>query len=849
MRQWLTSWWHTPGRYSRPILAGVLVLAVVGAALGTGYATTKAVAGDDSAWLQKGDTVVQINGPSGRVDAVVANHPVALAANLKNQLEVIEDPNGQVYVADASSHHVYEIDLNTMEPQSLGSPGTAVLAAADAHYVVDASSGVVRQFDPQTLALSAPLTIPGGIASSAIAPNGAAYIGSNNGSITEVSNGRPQTFNIAGKGQQMDVSVVGSRPVAVDVTDGQVHLLSNTGATNGPIISLPGITGSTVEVASSLSAGNLWLIRGTQLEQVNLSTTQTSVVSLPHDDDYGAPVTNDGDAYVPDETANTVLVYDPLMGLLKTVSIPSGRAGMDGIELVVRDGAVWADDPSSSEATVISSNGSTETVEKGTGDGVVAPGTGTPKAAKHPTAKPPAKSAGTHSPTPPPPVPTTSAVTTPPVTVPVSPANPVTNPPVTIPPVTTPPIHSTPPTTVKGPSTTTSSAPPTTAQPQVKVPTDLVGQSIQAACADLSKLQLVCNETNQGEAPDGQQPDVVTKVPDAGQTVPTKTKVEIAYYGTAYATTVPQPGSDTYDAYCTAVDQAGLTCAPDDLGVPPNGGALYSLGTITPAPGSAEAPGTAVAIDYYGLVPAPNCGGDPADAAGTSCTDGPYSSDISFVTAPSSTASDVACNTVWTQSPAASTAMTPGSALTVYYDSNCSTPIYEWAICGARYHFISVTNNSPPPGTTETSAGCTASNMGDWYPFTLATQGGSNQLGVVYPAGTQKAGTRPVYQFTYAEGSCQQGTSGITGGGCIDYDYSIDANAELASGWSAGAVAFYVSQSTGDPGGGLIPISAAQLSPWGTPGPRGWYTYDYCADVSTSNCYGQPYPAWDIYSV
>jgi hypothetical protein len=288
MRQWLGSWWNAPGRYSRSGMAGVLVLAVVFVALGTGYATTKAVVGDDSAWLQKGDTVVQVNGPSRRYDAVVADHPMALAASDKDQLQVNEDPTGQVYVANAASHDVYKINLNTMEPQSIATPGTGVLAAANAHYVVDASSGVVRKFNPQTLALSAPVKVPGGIASSAIAPDGTAYVGSDTGSVTEVTAGHPQTVSVTAKTQQVGVSVVGTQPVAVDDGDGQLHLLSNTGVTSGPVISLPGVANSTVEVAPALSTGNLWLIRGTQLEQVNLVTTQTSVVSLPNDDEYGA---------------------------------------------------------------------------------------------------------------------------------------------------------------------------------------------------------------------------------------------------------------------------------------------------------------------------------------------------------------------------------------------------------------------------------------------------------------------------------------------------------------------------------------------------------------------------------
>lgn len=817
-------------------MAGVLVLGVLALAFGTGYTATQAVSNDDSAWLQKGDTVVQINGPSARFDAVVANQPVSLAAQINDRLEVIEDPNGQVYVADPSSHDVYQIDLSTMEPESLGSPGTSVLAAASSHYVVDAPSGTVREFDPKTLALAAPLKIPGGIASSAVAPSGTAYIGSDNGSVTEITGDKASTFPIASRGQQMDVSVVGSQPVAVDVTDGQLHLLSNTGASNGPIISLPGVSGSTVELSPSLSAGNLWLIRGTELEQVNLSTTQTSVAQLSTTDVYGAPVSNAGDAYVPDETANKVIVYDPLMGSLKTVSVPSGRAGAEGLELEVRDGAVWVDDPTSSEATVISANGSSKTVQKGTGDGVVAPGSSSkPKSSKP---NPPKKTPPTATTVPP------GSHSSAPTTVPAAPT--VTPTPVVTTP--TPPVTTTVPVTTV-PTPTTTPAPPTTAEAEVKVPTDLVGQSITAACSKLTQDKLVCDQINEGAAPQGQQPDVVTKVPDSGKTVPAQTKVEIDYYGSAYTATVPDPGTDTYDTYCASVEQAGLVCNPDDVGTPPAGDALDQVGTVTPAPGSSESTGTTVTIDYYGLVPAPNCAGAQADASGTACTAGAYSSDISIAASAQSTPSDVACDTVWTQSVAAGQGMAQGSVLTVDYDPNCSEPLYEWEVCGNRYHYLSPGVDSQPSGQTA-NATCSASTVGDWSSFTLATQSNSNLLGYVYPPGTQKAGTEGVYEFSDPDGSCTH-TTGSTQGisPCTAYDYSIDPNAELSSGWSSDGIVFYVSDAnSASPGAGLVPIDAAELDPYGTPGPRGWYTYDYCGTVSSSNCQTEFF-AWDIYSV
>jgi hypothetical protein len=220
----------------------------------------------------------------------------------------------------------------------------------------------------------------------------------------------------------------------------------------------------------------------------------------------------------------------------------------------------------------------------------------------------------------------------------------------------------------------------------------------------------------------------------------------------------------------------------------------------------------------------------------------------------SPTAAAVACNVVYAQSPAVGTAVAPGSAVAAYFDPNCGEPLYEWAFCGARYHYLAVGQNTPAPGSwPQTTTACGVNNVGDTYQFTLATQNGTNQLGTVYPVGTSKPGTRPVYQFQYTNGQCNASSGKtVAAATCIDYDYSVDPNAELAGGWSAGVAVFDVSStptSSPQPSGTVL-IQAAELNPWGTPGPRGWYTYDYCTTISSSNCSGNgnTWAAWYIYS-
>jgi hypothetical protein len=207
------------------------------------------------------------------------------------------------------------------------------------------------------------------------------------------------------------------------------------------------------------------------------------------------------------------------------------------------------------------------------------------------------------------------------------------------------------------------------------------------------------------------------------------------------------------------------------------------------------------------------------------------------------TSADVACNTVDSESPSAGTSVTPGSTVTVDYDPECSQPLYEWELCGSRYHYLSVGTNAQPPGATASTSGCSAGTDGDWLQESLANQSGGNQLGQVFTS--QKPGTQAVYQFTYAKGSCTDFET-IT---CTDYDYSINSQAELASGWSSGQIVFYVSDAS-PTGSGQVSIMVANLDA-STPEGRGWYTYDYCSTNSSSNCADVANPstnAWTIYS-
>ena len=223
-----------------------------------------------------------------------------------------------------------------MNPQPVAQAGSGILAAAGAHYVVDPAKSAVIPFNPQTLSLAKPIHIPGGIAGSAIASNGVAYIGSNSGTVTVLSGAHEQTAAVGTQRQPIDIAVVGNQPLAIGTTDGELHLLTPNSPANKNVISLPGPQDATISMAQSLQPGSLWFIRGTQLIQVNLATGETQQVTLPLGNTFGPPVSNAGDAYVPDDAAGTILRYTPAMTLAQTIPVPPGIPGQTDIEVVVK---------------------------------------------------------------------------------------------------------------------------------------------------------------------------------------------------------------------------------------------------------------------------------------------------------------------------------------------------------------------------------------------------------------------------------------------------------------------------------------------------------------------------------
>ncbi len=790
--------------YARAGLVIVIVAAVMAVAFGTAYKTTRAVAVDDSAWLRKGVTIAHINGPAGREDAVVSDHPQAVAGALGDPLEVVQEPNGQLYTADPRTGKVFRIDLNTMTPQR-GPVGTAVLAAGSKVFVVNGSAQTVTAVDPQTLVPGKPVHLPGPVASQAIAPNGTVYVGETDGKVTAVNGGQPQTTQVAPAGDPLSVAVVGSTPIAVDPRAGALHLLAQPAAAP---ISLPGI--GMPELDSSQPDGPLWMVLGGRLISVNLANDSVQSVALPAGGRFGPPAANADRVYVPDEAASAVDVYaaDDLAPV-STIAVPGGAASQDAIEVVVHGGEVWIDNPTSRDGKMVDPSGAVHLIDKGTGDEVVDPNapahpaapptqsaaettTSSPAASVQPVAAPPAWQqppvigpAPSVTPSPassplaaiPQNPPTAPFVPSAPAAVPAAPSTPnLTTQPQAVP-TQKPPTPSpggavqTSPSSPTSPSTSSTSSSTTsttkvTATPGPKVPGGLVGQNAQAACAQLQMAKLQCASQYLAQA-GATKPDIVASTsPPAGTTVTAGSVVTLA----VDELQVPAPGGAAPSTYCATADAAGFVCVAQDQGPGVPVGVVLSTNVS-----GYQKPGTQIIAAYHGSPPsAPNCIGQleaqcAAEIQAAGLTPAPVAS-----TNPS-----VACDVVFTQTQS-------GTTVTFDFNPYCAQPFGEWH-------------------RTDVNAS-TGSNI--WYlGFAAPTSGGSwteqSYAAYAYPpvGGGCPAGLSPLDEFIYP-----------TSSGLVRYThYYFTRGGSPGSGWVSAGVAACV-YSTAAPGSAAVygrPVSRA----------------------------------------
>ncbi|MEU8123098.1 fibronectin type III domain-containing protein [Spirillospora sp. NPDC049024] len=348
-------------------LTGVLVIAAV--VYGVGVASAKYRISDVGAWLTargKG-IVVHANGPAAKVDGKAALPPQMRGHNIK----VVQD-GATVLLVDQDTGVVSRLDPSQLDvgaSRPLGQ-GIQVLADAGKAYTVDSVKGVLQQIDPVGLTpVGAPATLPPVLGQAGIDARGALWVPvAGNGQVAAFKDGRTQPpVKVGGAGDDLALTIAAGDPVVVNSTAATATVVKPSGtpltvalpatvrqAGRGGVLAPPATEGKTVPL----------LVPGTgSLVTVDTDTGRYSSTRLAMPKHrYRPPQMLGPKVYIPDETAGALLVYDSAGNRFETPVPVTGRPAR--LDVFVRDGLLWANDPAGPRAVVIDGQGGRKGIDK-----------------------------------------------------------------------------------------------------------------------------------------------------------------------------------------------------------------------------------------------------------------------------------------------------------------------------------------------------------------------------------------------------------------------------------------------------------------------------------------------------
>jgi hypothetical protein len=396
--------------------AGLLVVGAV--VFGVGEAGAKYHIADVGAWLGAGKKglVVHANGLAGKVDGK-GKLPRSMSGH---QIKIVQNgPN--VMIVDLQTGVVARVDPSTFDIGGARKLGDAagldlVAGTADA-YAIDQVKGTVQRIDPVTLgAVGGPVRLTAPLGGAAIDAKGILWVPEGNtGQVVPFQSGRAGSPVMVGRpGDTLSLTVAAGVPVVTDSTQAAATVVG----LSGPLmrVNLP----STVRnlLAPITSDGQLVpLLAPEQGALVVLNagngTLSSTRIDLPRGHRFEPPQSLGPRVYIPDTTAGSLLVYDTATGRFeKPVGVPGAQGKR--LEVFVKDGLLWVNNPDGPDAVVVNTTGQPTTIGKYDAN---VPGGG-----KHPI--PRGGTAGPRPSVPPvptPPQPTQPATTPPPWAAPAAP--------------------------------------------------------------------------------------------------------------------------------------------------------------------------------------------------------------------------------------------------------------------------------------------------------------------------------------------------------------------------------------------------------------------------------------------
>jgi len=357
-------------------VTGYIAIGAVGAlvgtslVVGTGVSGTRPRVGDIGAWLVssgKGE-VAHAHGLTGDVDGKavlpgdMAGHPVSVARDGRTTL-VLDERTGRVVRIDASQ-------LTTAQSADYGVAGLQLVSGGAYAYVVDPVKGTAQPIDPaMTTPKSPPVDLGGKPGAAVVDGDGTLWVPlPDEGTVVPFVKGRKApAVEVADAGHELALTLAGGRPVVTDRTAAAMKVLTATGVRGtfelGGTFAGSDPAGVLVPARTDGSAVPVLAAGTGELAVVDVRTGHTTRAHVPTEGHApGVPQLLGHRVYLPDESTGRLRVYDT------SLSAPAAPVrvtdGAGELELFVRDGLLWANDPDGADAAVIDAEGEVRHIAK-----------------------------------------------------------------------------------------------------------------------------------------------------------------------------------------------------------------------------------------------------------------------------------------------------------------------------------------------------------------------------------------------------------------------------------------------------------------------------------------------------
>ncbi|MEW2358337.1 hypothetical protein [Spirillospora sp. NPDC029432] len=348
-------------------LVGVLGVAAI--VYGVGVASATYRLSDVGAWLSataKG-MVVHANGPAGKVDGKASVIPRMRGHRIK----VVQDGT-TVLLVDEATGVVSRIDPSQLKVQrsaALGGVGLQVVIGGGAGYTVDPAKGTVQGLDPVRLAATGPpVALPPPLGQAGMDAAGTLWVPvPQSGRLASFRNGaQGAPVQVGGAGDRLSLTIAAGTPVVVNSTAATASIVRPGGVQK---VALPPTVARAAKAggvkAPAATDGQIVPMLGTggTLFLLNTGVGQVSPISLRLPDHrFEAPNILGARVYLPDRSTGRLLVFNTATGDWERpmqVTRPGG-----GLEIIVRDRFLWANDPAGAMALAIDPNGTARRIRK-----------------------------------------------------------------------------------------------------------------------------------------------------------------------------------------------------------------------------------------------------------------------------------------------------------------------------------------------------------------------------------------------------------------------------------------------------------------------------------------------------